>query len=483
MSKADCRTAWLAAVVASALAGGCGSGSSQGNGDADTKTTPTPDGGTKPNVSNPETGLAPGGVDWTQRTSGTQSGLIAVTSGHDLIVVVGNNGVVLTSPDGVEWTKRPTEVNVALNDVIWTGDQFLAVGDSGTILTSPDGQAWTQRNTSNDYHLQSVAWNGKIFVTVGGRMVNSALSTPAILTSPDCKTWTKQSGGDGILYGVAWGGFVFLAVGYNYDFSTVSDLSRPEAYVSLDGVQWDYQSPNVKDYNAFDKVIYDGKQFVTSGGSRRTDNPFGTIYFTKDFDTWKSAYQPAKDSLRDLAFTGSEYIAVGKKGAIVMADAKGASWTMRTSGTTENLNGVAATSVGWQLVAVGDSGTLLTSPCGKKEASSSTSNPDPLVGVWKQDKDIIRHADGSETTPSGVAPVQVYSFAEDQSMMIYLLDGTRLGQALEGTWKTSGSKLTLTLMGTTVTLDYTLAGNTLTLIYPETVDNESVTRKQTFLRQ
>jgi hypothetical protein len=439
--------------------------------------------GSVPNVSNPETGLAPGGVVWTRRNSGTMSGLISVTSGNGLIVVTGNNGVILTSADGVDWTLRTTGVDAAINHVIWTGGKFIAVGDSGSILTSTNGTTWSLRNKSSDYHLESVAWNGKTFVTVGGLFIHSGLSTTTILTSADGETWTKESGGHGILFGVAWGGIAFLATGYNYDFSTVEDHSTPVAYLSLDGKNWDVVNADVVQYNAFTNVIHDGKRFVAVGGSRRLQDPFATIYSTSDFNKWTSASLPTKDTLEGIAFTGSEYVAVGKQGTIIMSDLNGR-WKARTSGVVADLNGVAGTSVGWQLVAVGDNGTLLTSPCGKRVSPSSPARH-ALVGTWKHKEDIIVRANGSETVaPTDSLPTFIFSFAEDNSLLLYVLLHSELLQTFEGTWTAKGDQLTISSPAFSGgAARYSLAGTTLTMSFPDTVGQETVTRKQIYLRQ
>jgi hypothetical protein len=434
------------------------------------------------NVSNPETGLAPGGVVWTQRSSGTMSGLISVTSGNGLIVVTGNNGVILTSADGANWTLRKTGLDVALNHVIWTGSKFIVVGDSGTILTSSDGTTWSVRNKSPDYHLESVAWNGKTFVTVGGLFIHSGLSTTTILSSVDGEAWTKESGGHGILFGVAWGGIAFLATGYNYNYSTVEDQSTPVTYLSLDGKKWDVVNADVREYNAFTNVIHDGRRFVAVGGSRRLQDPFATLYFTSDFNTWKSASLPTKSTIEGIAFTGSEYIAVGKQGTIIMSGSDGL-WKARASGVVADLNGVAATSVGWQLVAVGDGGTLLTSPCGKKVSTASPARHE-LVGTWKHKEDIIVRANGSESVVSTESlPTIIFSFAEDHSLLLYVLLHSELVQTFEGTWTAKGDQLTISSPAFSGgAARYSLAGTTLTISFPETLDQEAVTRKQVYLR-
>jgi photosystem II stability/assembly factor-like uncharacterized protein len=429
-----------------------------------------------PNVSNPEVRLAPGGVEWTRRESGTLSGLIAVTSGNGKIVIVGNNGVVLTSTDGLAWSLHNVGVNVAMNYVIWTGDKFIAVGDSGTIATSPDGAQWVLRKHSQNYHLETVAWNGKTFVAAGGKIINSGLTQPAMLTSPDGENWTETSQGDGLFYGAAWGGIAFLAVGFNYDFSTVADYSNPVMYLSRDGKSWDVINANIEDHNSFNHIIFDGQRFVAVGGSRNVNDSFATVYTTSDFNQWTRASVSTRKSLEGVAYTGSEYFAVGHGGVILRSDSAGGIWRTRASGVTANLNAIAATSLGWQLIAVGDSGTILTSPCGQSQATPPALHP--LVGYWKEVQDVIRHGNGTQTiTPMDSTLEMLFGFRADQSVILFAFEGGALVASEDGTWSATGSRLTLSIAGAPGTgSDYTLAGDQLRFSAPDTLAGENVTR-------
>lgn len=428
------------------------------------------------NVSNPEVRLAPSGLEWTRRESGTLSGLISVTSGNGKIVVVGNNGVILTSTDGVSWTLHQAGANVAMNHVIWTGEQFIAVGDSGTIVTSRDGEQWILRSQSKDYHLESIAWNGKTLVAVGGKFIHSGLSQPTMVTSLDGVTWSASSPGDGIFYGAAWGGVAYLAVGFRYNFTTVSDNSHPVMYLSRDGKDWDVINANIREYNAFLHVIYDGRRFVAVGGSRNVNDSFATAYMTSDFKQWDPGSVSTRKTLHGVAYTGSEYIAVGQGGAIVMADTSGSIWRLRASGVKANLNAVAATSLGWQLIVVGDSGTILTTPCGKSSDAPPTSHP--LVGNWKQVKDFIRHADGSQTTsPMDSLGEFLFDFKADRSLTLFVFDGSALLTSLSGSWSAVGSQLYMSFPGgSSEPTHYILSGNEATITFPDTIAAENVTR-------
>lgn len=449
------------------------------NGDSPTGNdgpVPGPGSGNSINISSPEIRLAPGGLEWTKRQSGTLSGLISVASGNGKIVIAGNNGVILTSSDGMAWTLLNVGRNVALNHVIWTGKQFITVGDSGTIATSADGEHWTLRHKSPDYHLESVAWNGSTFIAAGGLFIHSGLSQPAMLTSLDGEQWTAGSPGHGIFFGAAWGDVAFLAVGYNYDFTTVADYSSAVMYLSRDGHNWSVINANITDHNAFTHVIFDNRRFVAVGGSRNVNDAFASVYTTSDFENWNRVSVPTRNTLEGVAFTGSEYVAVGQRGTIIMSDTSGWNWKTRTSGVLADLNAVAATSVGWQLVAVGDSGTILTSPCGRSAVTPPT--PHPLVGYWKQGEDVYLHGNGDRTPGALDSTYELlYGFKADHSATIFAFLGGDLMASSAGSWSVSGSRLSMSFTESVDNIDYRISGNQCTLTFPDTLNGESVTHQ------
>ena len=74
--------------------------------------------------------------------------------------------------------------------------------------------------------------------------------------------------------------------------------------------------------------------------------------------TWHTQIVGPPQPLLSIAWSGSQFVVVGDKGAILTSP-DGHTWTPQNSGTTNELNGV--TWSGSQFVVVGD-GTILTSP-------------------------------------------------------------------------------------------------------------------------
>jgi uncharacterized repeat protein (TIGR02543 family) len=298
-------------------------------------------------------------TNWTSRTSGNGNGLLGVAFNGALIVVVGNMGTILTSSDAVTWTSRTSGVTTCLNCVIWTGSLFVCVGDGGTILTSPNGTNWAVKNSSTTYGLESVVWTGSQFVAVGGEFVNSGQNYNCVVTSPDANTWTTASGGFGIWYAVAWTGSTFVATGYDYDFTTLSDNSSSELNVSTDGESWSYVNSDLNGRRSINALVWARNMLVGVGGSRRTDDPFSSVYMSPNGSYWTEVTALTKSSLRGVAWTGSYYVAVGQDG-VILTSSGGSTWKLQVSGTTDDFYGV-----GWagtRCVAVGYGGMIMTSP-------------------------------------------------------------------------------------------------------------------------
>lgn len=382
----------------------------------------------------------PMGISWTKQESGVTSGLVSVTGGKGLIVVVGNNGTILTSTDGVSWTKRSTGLNTCLNHVIWTGSKFVVVGDSGAILISADGVSWSVKNGPEAYHLESVVWNGKMLVATGGHMINSGLTDNTVLTSSDGEVWTDQFGGTGIWYTAAWSGYAFVAGGYNYNYSTVSDNSSYSLYMSIDGKDWTHLGRGVDLYTSFNSIIFHNDRFIGVGGSRRTGDPFTSLYYSDNVDYWESMSSPTNSSLNSVAWSGTNYVAVGDDGIIITNDTSLGFWTKQASGVDIDLYEVACT--GSKMVAVGYGGTILTSNC--QCDALVTDDDDSLTDTWKLLRTTMVYPDGSkETFESDSANTRTFIFKSDNKLIISVQSSGMEPQLMFGTWSTQGETLSV----------------------------------------
>ncbi len=120
----------------------------------------------------------------------------------------------------------------------------------------------------------------------------------------------------------------------------------------------------------------------------------------------------------------------------------------------------------------------------RDEALANPARNHPLVGTWNGDKEIVVHANGTETSsPMDSLATQVYSFAGDNTFVITLQAGSAFIQSVTGSWKIQGDSLHISGDVTgEFAFRYSLAGNTLTLAFPDSVGVEKVTKKDVFQR-
>ena len=91
------------------------------------------------------------------------------------------------------------------------------------------------------------------------------------------------------------------------------------------------------------------------------------------------SYQSNKDEMvSELKSNDKKFVAVGSSGTI-LTSSDGTSWTSRTSGTSSGLNGV--TYGKSTFVAVGSSGTILTSSDGTSWTSRTSGTSSDLYSV------------------------------------------------------------------------------------------------------
>jgi hypothetical protein len=128
------------------------------------------------------------GVTWSNVTpTGSAENINGVTSGNNIIIIVGNNGSIYTSINGANW------VNVSsgsdnLTNITYADDLglFVAIGESGAISTSDDnGVTWTVQSSGTSVNLNAIIWNSddSLFTIVGDNNV--------VLESADGVTWVN----------------------------------------------------------------------------------------------------------------------------------------------------------------------------------------------------------------------------------------------------------------------------------------------------
>lgn len=116
---------------------------------------------------------------------GWLSGISVVDSGFVVVGAYEEGGAIYTSKDGLDWIRVKTPVPYWLGDVTTNGKQTVAVGRQGLIVLLNDGE-WAVQRSSTKANLYGVAWTGDKFVAVGAA---TAPVAPVIIESRDGVHW------------------------------------------------------------------------------------------------------------------------------------------------------------------------------------------------------------------------------------------------------------------------------------------------------
>jgi hypothetical protein len=237
-------------------------------------------------------------------------------NGAPLYVRVGGGGAIETSADGDIWTSRTSGTANMLNFVIYddyTG-KFWAVGASGTMLSSPDGITWGAVSLPVDVatdNLTGIASNG-----AGNFAVSNGTTGARGLVSTD-------NGASFVVRNFVGG-------------------SQQALTVAFDGTY--FVAPRSGENGSFVSYVL-------------ASNPNSTWVVGSTFDFGLT--------IPSLVISGGNRVMAGRNGVIFTSPLSGtptaSNWTVRTSGTTEELRLFVANG---SVFAVGSNGVSLMSTDG-----------------------------------------------------------------------------------------------------------------------
>lgn len=286
-----------------------------------------------------------------------------------------------TPPDsaGVAWTARTLPNSLQGYDVVWGGSKFVAVGVGGGAV-SADGTTWTG---TTGLTAQGVCYGNASYVASGFTKdawrstdgVNWQTATPDVAEpSWDLRFVTYDAGSFwayGSYYVPGIGGYWqgTSADGSAWSISkglTLSDVRRVIAHapgdatgpITLRGGSSRVSGPGYTTSLSPTALVLND---VAYGDGWVIVADSGVIFTSTNGVAWNRVATPVQGTvkhLRAVVWTGSLFVAVGNLGT-VLTSPTGATWTQRTSGVTYDLRGVAWS--GQKLVAIGIGG-ILTSP-------------------------------------------------------------------------------------------------------------------------
>jgi serine/threonine protein kinase len=162
-----------------------------------------------------------------------------------------------------------------------------------------------------------------------------------------------------------------------------------------------------------------------TGGSSPTTTPSPTVTPSPTppvlpGNAWTLQTSGTPNTLNSVAWSNSksEYVAVGVSGTI-LSSTDGSSWTIQSSGTSHSLNSVIWT--GSQYIAVGDAGTILTSPDGAAWTPQTSASNDFFESIASSQSLIVAIGSGGSilTSTDGISWTAQNSPATTLTSVIY----------------------------------------------------------------
>lgn len=85
---------------------------------------------------------------------------------HKTIIIVGNNGTILSSEDGNNFFESESGIDKNINGITGEKDLLVACADDGIILSSTDGKVWKVIQTNTKGNVISISSNKTLFAAI-----------------------------------------------------------------------------------------------------------------------------------------------------------------------------------------------------------------------------------------------------------------------------------------------------------------------------
>lgn len=316
------------------------------------------------------TGLSAGNYNTTATVSSADPGIvgspvtinISFSVSTTYMVAVGANGYVYQGALGGNWTLVNSS-GAALTGAVYANGYFYAVRANQLIRSgNADGSGtWISRATigsaSFDY-VQKIAYGNSRFALAGYRNVSPVSGKVWYSTTADSDTAFTEvamSGTYSHLYGLAYAGSFFVAVGGNSGPSPNIEVTLSSDGTTWNGVDVGPASADANTGNLAD-VAFGNDKCVAAGGF---SIPGIIASSNAACSTWPNMtsgnyHNPGFTPL-GVIYDGTQFVIVGTGGNVITSATGGTPWTSRKpSGTTTQFNSIAYKGGYW--IVVGQNG-------------------------------------------------------------------------------------------------------------------------------
>ena len=296
--------------------------------------------------------------------------LSSVAYGNAIWIAVGEN--IVLSTDTFSWAQVDTFTNGLVNNLnsvtyvnipsyvgfisVGNGQEIISGSTQGTsvIKISSDGYVWTT--------LPIVSYKGFNGVTSSSSMIVAVGEDGVIYTSLNGTNWFGLNESNIISVNASTN---VINVGSTTGFQVGNTVRFTQSFNVISSGTTYY----VVDVTSSTQL----KVSTTSGGSPITLNA------TNPPSTTFMYIYPTGPTLNDVLYANSLFMAVGNTGTI-KTSSDGYTWTIKTSGTTKDLNGITYNSIDGEWIVVGDDNAIITSTNnGNTWISSSVFETAPTV--------------------------------------------------------------------------------------------------------
>jgi hypothetical protein len=249
------------------------------------------------------------GINWTEKTgSGTYAKYGAFgESGGSTWVLIGYASYAYSFDNGDTWASGSMPSWISYYSVTYdpVNSVYVGVGQSKNIVTSADlTGAWTTQTSPAwlaNTTIRKVIYDGTqlVFVTE-----NSSVG----VSTDGGVTWIDKSMGPSGIPSNTWYDFI-------YDGSKYIFVGRYRIVTSTDLITYTEDFYQTSPYIAFTGIAKCGSQYTIVG----YENSEAIIFSSTDGTNWSYGNAGTKESPQDIACNGSQFIAVGYNGSIIVS--------------------------------------------------------------------------------------------------------------------------------------------------------------------